>query len=223
MIEEAKVFHHSAESFSLTPDIKEACRYLGIRQTDMVRGEPTVLEETRNLVLDSVKELQPLLHPQCLYVRFPLTIEPYGPPEQHLSALTFADFTITSKDLGVNLKNCFSVILMAATIGPQVDALIQRYGKIDPAKGAAMQATAAMFIESYVDSINHMLKTEATSQGLFLHPRYSPGYGDVPLTVQNIFFSLLPCTKIGLSLTDTLFMIPEKSVTAFIGIEHKNT
>ena len=86
----------------------------------------------------------------------------------------------------------------------------------------AMQATAAMFIESYVDSINHMLKREALSQRMVLHPRYSPGYGDVSLEVQNIFFSLLPCTKIGLSLTDTLFMIPEKSVTAFIGIEHKN-
>ena len=45
MIEEARVFHHSADGFSLTPDIKEACRYLGVKQTDMVRGETTVLEE----------------------------------------------------------------------------------------------------------------------------------------------------------------------------------
>ena len=222
MIEEARVFHHSADGFSLTPDIKEACRYLGVKQTDMVKGESAVLEETRNLILESVKELQPLLHPQCLYARFPLATETYGTQEHCAPTLSFAGFTVTSKDLGVNLKNSFSVILMAATIGPQVDALIQRYGKINPAKGAAMQATAAMFIESYVDSINHMLKREALSQRMVLHPRYSPGYGDVSLEVQNIFFSLLPCTKIGLSLTDTLFMIPEKSVTAFIGIEHKN-
>ena len=79
MIEEARVFHHSADGFSLTPDIKEACRYLGVKQTDMVKGESAVLEETRNLILESVKELQPLLHPQCLYARFPLATEVFSP------------------------------------------------------------------------------------------------------------------------------------------------
>ena len=40
------------------------------------------------------------------------------------------------------------------------------------------------------------------------------------LEVQRHFFSLLPCTqRIGLTLTDSLVMAPEKSVTAFIGME----
>ena len=42
--------------------------------------------------------------------------------------------------------------------------------------------------------------------------------GNVELSVQKEFFRLLPCTRIGLTLMDTLIMSPEKSVTAFIGV-----
>ena len=83
-----------------------------------------------------------------------------------------------------------------------------------------MQAAGAMFIESYLDSFNAQLEKEAEEQGFKLHSRFSPGYGDVSLEIQRHFFSILPCTqRIGLTLTNSLVMAPEKSVTAFIGME----
>ena len=75
-----------------------------------------------------------------------------------------------------------------------------------------------MYIEELVDLINAEIKKIAEADGLKTRPRYSPGYGDVPLEVQKDFFRLLPCTRIGLTLMDTLIMAPEKSVTAFVGI-----
>ena len=52
---------------------------------------------------------------------------------------------------------------------------------------------------------------------------FSPGYGDVPLDLQKDFSALLQMPQTcGISLTDTLLMVPSKSVTAFIGFsEHK--
>ena len=79
-----------------------------------------------------------------------------------------------------------------------------------------MQACGAMFVESFVDSFNEKINRDYQGK---TKPRFSPGYGDVPLTVQKDFFRLLPCQKIGLTLMDNLIMAPEKSVTAFIGIK----
>ncbi|UQT39368.1 hypothetical protein M5E89_13960 [Acidaminococcus intestini] len=51
--------------------------------------------------------------------------------------------------------------------------------------------------------------------------RFSPGYGDWPLTDQEKIFRLLELPKkIGLTLTAGGLMAPIKSVTAVIGINH---
>ena len=53
-----------------------------------------------------------------------------------------------------------------------------------------------------------------------LKPRFSPGFGDLSLENQKKIFSFLRCSQqIGLTLNDSLVMSPEKSVTAFIGLE----
>ena len=110
---------------------------------------------------------------------------------------------------------------MAATIGPQVDALIRKYTSLDSVYASILQATGAMYIEDVVDFVNKEIKKIAEAEGFSTRPRYSPGYGDVPLEMQKEFFRLLPCTRIGLTLMDTLIMAPEKSVTAFVGVEDR--
>ena len=53
----------------------------------------------------------------------------------------------------------------------------------------------------------------------YTKPRFSPGYGDLPIEIQKDFFRVLePNRKIGVSLTESMMMIPSKSVTAIIGI-----
>ena len=49
--------------------------------------------------------------------------------------------------------------------------------------------------------------------------RYSPGYGDLPLDVQNSFLRALDAQKkIGLTVSENNLLFPRKSVTAIIGI-----
>jgi hypothetical protein len=83
---------------------------------------------------------------------------------------------------------------------------------------AILQAIGAMYIEEVVDFVNNQINQIEKGQNKSTRPRFSPGFGDVSLEVQKDFFSLLPCSKIGLTLMDTLIMAPEKSVTAFVGI-----
>ena len=60
---------------------------------------------------------------------------------------------------------------------------------------------------------------EAAKEGFFLTPRFSPGYGDLPLEVQKDVFRILECgVRIGISLNESLLMTPSKSVTAIFGL-----
>ena len=81
-----------------------------------------------------------------------------------------------------------------------------------------MQAIGAERIESLCDVFCEELSQELQEEG-YLTSRFSPGFGDLPLTIQHDVFRVLDCSrKIGLTLNESLLMSPSKSVTAFAGI-----
>lgn len=193
------------DSKDFSPDFKEVARYLGYRRT----VSPD--QDVSGLMEKAAREMAEVMKAQAVFEVFDLTVGLE-------SELSFADVSLHSRDLSRNLAGCSKVALLAATLGPQVDALIRRHSSTDPVYASILQATGPMYIEELVDLVNEEIKKIAASQGLKTKPRYSPGYGDVSLEVQKDFFRLLPCTRIGLTLMDTLIMAPEKSVTAFVGL-----
>lgn len=202
--------HHRLDAKDIPADISEVYRYLGFSKpvvlNHLSQKNDAIPSETAELVKKCISQMQEILHPQAIYQIFPLN-------EECLASV------LQSKDLSKRLEGCSHVILLACTIGPQVDALIRRWSKLDSAMAVVMQACGSMFIESYLDILVNQLQEQLKKEGCTLKNRYSPGYGDLPLEIQKIVFSILPCTqKTGLTLTEGLLMIPEKSVTAFIGI-----
>ncbi len=124
-----------------------------------------------------------------------------------------------SKDLQKNLFGCKSAVIFAATVGITLDRLIARFGTVSPAKALMLQAIGAERIESLCDAFDKEISAKANAQGKATRPRFSPGYGDLPLEMQKDIFALLDCSrKIGLTLNESLLMSPSKSVTAIIGI-----
>ena len=89
-------------------------------------------------------------------------------------------------------------------------------------RAVVMQAAAAAMIEEYCDQVCSALKEEYEARGEYLRPRFSPGYGDFPLECQPALLGALEAGKrIGIKLTDSLLMMPSKSVTAVMGISKK--
>lgn len=126
---------------------------------------------------------------------------------------------ITSRNLAKNLSGCDKAIIFAATIGIGIDRLISKYSRLSPAKALCLQAIGAERVEALCNAFCEKMESEFQGKGESLRPRFSPGYGDLPLETQKMIFSLLDCPKrIGVTLGDTLLMSPSKSVTAFIGI-----
>ena len=134
--------------------------------------------------------------------------------------LSFA--RLNSKGLKKNLDGCFKIILFAATVGIDIDRLIMRYSRSNPAKALIFQAIGAERIEALCDAFNEDMQQDFLKQGLYLRPRFSPGYGDLPLDLQKDIFRVLDCQrKIGLTLNESLLMSPSKSVTAIIGVSEQ--
>ncbi len=203
------VFTHRMSREDIEPDYDELFRYAGFSRQKLVDLNDS---QMTRLAREAVQKISQAMNCRSVYTRFPLEM-------MEGDSLCFADKLITSHHLSVNLKGCHSLYLFAATLGPEVDRLIQRESKLNPAGAVMMQAAGAMFIEKYVDLLVDFLKEEESREGNSLKPRYSPGFGDVGLEVQKIFFELLQCQKnLALTLNDTLIMSPEKSVTAFVGV-----
>ena len=74
---------------------------------------------------------------------------------------------------------------MAVTLGPGPDRLIRRASVGQMSRAVVLQAAAAAMTETWCDQINERIRQEAERDGLCTRPRYSPGYGDLPLELQK--------------------------------------
>ena len=183
---------------------REIYRYLGL-------GTASPDERTSELTEDCIRELSGVISPRSFSRSFPLSFLPDG-------TMDFGCFTVNSGNLRKNLKECTEVILFAASLGTGPDFLIRRYSRLEMSRAVVLQAAAAAMIEGYCNEVNAALKEEAGRRGLYLRPRFSPGYGDFSLEYQRQLCRTLEAEKtVGITLTDSLLMMPSKSVTAVIG------
>ena len=182
----------------------EVRRYMGYR------GPVETSPETDAMVKKAVSSLEKDCSPKYVARELPVSVSS--------SSVRIADVTIESRALARNLTGCTCCVLFAATAGPSCDMLVKRAAVTSSAYASCCQAAGAAAIEAYCDMINENIKNEYEAKGLFARPRFSPGYGDLSIEHQKDWFRLLDVTKnTGIELTDSLLMVPTKSVTAVIG------
>ena len=166
-------------------------------------------ENTIKLLNECIDEVTNQLTYKVCYCELPVSIDN--------DICDFDTFCVKSQNLATNLKDCNKVIIMGATVGIALDRLIAKHSRVSPVKALLLQALGAERIETLCDAFcEDMQKTLKIA----LKPRFSAGYGDLPLDTQKQIFKLLNLPKnIGLTLNDSMLMSPSKSVTAFIGIQ----
>lgn len=112
--------------------------------------------------------------------------------------------------------------VMAVTLGPEVDRRILLAQKQDMLDGMALDACASVRADALCDEVEGEIFRELR-EGEHPTMRFSPGYGDAPLTASADLIALLDATRrIGLAMTRSYMMTPIKSVTALIGISDQN-
>ena len=182
--------------------MSEVLRYMGVRGD--APEVSAIAESLLPEVLDSAK-------PKVCYGEFPVN---FGDDFTDVGSIV-----TDSESLRKNLAGCDRAVIFAATAGVGVDKLIGKYSKLSPSKAVAVSAIGSAVIEGLCDKFCSDLAEEYGKIGKCIKPRFSPGYGGFALSAQKEIAVLLDTQKrIGLYFTDSLMMIPEKSVTAVVGI-----
>lgn len=131
-------------------------------------------------------------------------------------------FEIDSNSLSDHLRECSRVTLIAVTVGGHIEERMESFGKQNKMlESMILDAVGSECVEEAAIYISGLIGDRIIKRGLIPTKRFSPGYGDLKLDVQRYFFKLLKLQEIGLELNDSLLMIPQKSITAFIGWKNR--
>ena len=197
--------------------LEEALRYSGF---PMDKAKAVAGGETEDPdAMQSIEKVKKLSKGQFIYkvgyMTSPITFDEDGfvvlPFKQHSEALK------------INLSGCKKAVFFAATIGSGIDRLIRRYERTELDTALFLQGFGAERAESLANAFNADVKEAAKKLGFMAHPRFSPGFGDLPLSVQVEFLGMLDATRrMGITLGESYLMAPSKSVTAIIGLEQEN-
>ena len=174
--------------------LRDAARYLGIRGAPAGRAL-AVLEEAYPMAREAAR-------PRSLIRRAPMRARE--------GVLLIGDaLTIPSRDQCRLFAGAREGLALAVTLGAPLT---------DSALGAAVGACASALVDEVIDGLLREQAVALMREGLTLSPRFSPGYGDAPLSCQGALLSWLEARRIGISLTAGGLMLPEKSVTALIAL-----
>ncbi|MBQ6394718.1 MAG: hypothetical protein IJH87_00015 [Atopobiaceae bacterium] len=133
--------------------------------------------------------------------------------------LTGTSLVLAGESIRTHLAESRFCAVMAATAGLSNERELRRLSLLNGLDGMVFDAAGSALAETAADACNASIIEYAHARGLFSTWRFSPGYGDLPLSLQPAIARVLELEKrLGISVTDSLMLIPAKSVTAFVGL-----
>lgn len=186
-------------------DVAEALRYLGAANAP---------EELRQQVAGIAKELSRRITPRYTYRVFSLirTGEDFCLPQ--------AGITLSGRTARTMLAECDQAALLCCTLGVGFAALLQARQARDMAQAVILDACGSALVESGCDAAQEELSRRLP--GRYLTDRFSPGYGDLPLSLQPAVCAALDAARrVGVQVTSQFLLDPDKSVTAIVGLSDR--
>lgn len=184
----------------------EVLRYLGHRPGQVIEETLPLLEEAEGILHASAT-------PRFMLGRSPVTKTSGG------ILVTGTSLLLPGEEIAALLSQSAHCILLAATLGGEVERKIQYYSHGRMALSVVLDATATAAIEALCDAVEERLRRVLAAAGEDVTTRYSPGYGDLPLTVQGDFLAALSAPRrMGLTASENHILMPRKSVTALMGV-----
>ncbi len=185
----------------------EAFRYMstGEGSEGKIKGELLkITEECEQMLLK-------VIEPRFIYKIFDIKV-----CENKVNVLN-TSLTLKGKDISDHLKGCSRCVLLCVTLSAGVDKLIRTYETEGMEKALVADSLASAAVEQACELAEKEIRSAVGNYGYTW--RFSPGYGDFPLDIQEELLKVIDAPKrIGVNVTDSLILIPRKSVTAVIGV-----
>ncbi len=149
--------------------------------------------------------------PKCSCICTPVTLL-----EENCVDLGFDK--VISKNLHKALQGCDKAFVFAVTLGHGVDRLLTKLSVVSKSKHFVCDGYASALAESLCDKAELAIKEDKECKC-----RFSPGYGDLDISFQKQVLCAVNAQKLlGITLTESLLMTPQKSITAIMGIKNNS-
>lgn len=126
------------------------------------------------------------------------------------------NISFKSKNIIKILNGKSLIYIMACTLGEELGRHVSESDNVSDA--FILDAIGSETVEVLANNVNRIIRQDAEMHGLpSLSMRFSPGYGDLNLNLQKDLLSIVNAQEIGITLTQTGLMYPQKSITALIG------
>ena len=196
---------------SLRLDRDEALGYLGYGEQELESG----LEHRFAAIAGEVEET---LSPAFSWAAFPIA----GARAQGAEAgveLAGAHVRLTGASMAEHLAGARGAALLSCTLGMASERAIARYQATSPTDALFYNACAAALVEACANAVEADIVRSAADVRLHTNWRFSPGYGDAPLSLQPAILRALGAPgRLAVSCTDSFLLVPSKSITAAVGL-----
>ena len=199
----------------LALDRAEALGYVGYAGQEM---DEQLQERFERLADDCEQKLSPA----CVWALYEIDGERTrgagegGAPCVFLRGTSLA---LPGGDIARHLKGAREAALLACTLGAESERELRKLASLSPTDELLYSAAASALVEAAANAAEARIVEAAAARGLHTNWRYSPGYGDLPLSVQPDFIKTLDATRrIGIVVNPGGLMVPTKSITAVIGV-----
>lgn len=204
-------------------DAAEARRYAGLQKADF----------SQQLIDDACMEAQLLIQPKGIWQLYdyeaprqllhntanPLSLPGTIQPGKDKTSTSNNCLALQGSSIGRHLTGCCKVIVMAATVGEAIEKQVTKsFEEGRYSFSVLLDAAATAAVEQVADAMEKTIHNEVKRLGLAMKWRFSPGYGNWPIQQQTEILNLAGGCDIGISLTESLMLMPRKSITAVIGL-----
>ena len=186
----------------MTLDRAEALRYLAIARPDA--GSLEAIEPV-------AAALEQALTPRFTFAAFPVRHTPEG------VSLEGSGLVLPGEMARTMLRECSDAVLLLCTLGAGFEAQLRAASARDMAQAAMLDACGSAYVEAGCDEAEKAIAARFPEK--YLTDRFSPGYGDLPLELQPALCAALDSQRrLGVTVTESLLMVPMKTVSAVIGL-----
>lgn len=151
--------------------------------------------------------------PAFAHASFPVEEAPEG------IKLVGTSLVLPGESIAEHLRGARECAVMACTLGLANERAAAHYKAKSMLDAVVFGAAGSSLVECVADACEAAVMASAAARGLRANWRFSPGYGDLPLSLQPEILRVLGAEKrLGLNCTPTYLLTPTKSVTALVGL-----
>ncbi len=159
-----------------------------------------------------IEEARALIHPGSVGIVRPVT-------DFHHQTVVLDGGAVFKGPLASRaLAGSREVAMAVCTLGPTLESRVREMFEEDPVRALALDGAGVAALRRVSESVVRRIREQASSKGWGSGMRAQPGQEGWSIRQQQVIFDLVPAERIGVSLTESSLMIPQKSVSLVIGM-----